>query len=127
MKFKVLMFVLVLSFLSGACATRNGGRPGIPIGFGLTLGVESNSVVVTNATTLTGQVFLNGRPVRELPVGVPEEIFLGAQVRSNVLTFRIFDQNPAGERILVGIATRTFRGGAGNRYEWTIRSVQPIR
>jgi hypothetical protein len=123
MRFKSLLVVLLV-VLTSACATTGG----IPVGGGwrMNIGVESNTLLATNATAYEGDISMNGGGAIPLPIGEPVLLRVGSVVRSNVFVFRAYVKQPDGQRSLVGLSTMTFHGGSGQTYEWTIRYIQPI-
>lgn len=121
-----LSVIILLAIVATGCATATRG---IPVGGGwrMSLGFESNVVVVTNATGLPGDLIMNGGFVTTIPIGETFTVSLGGFVRNNVLIFKAFSLGPTGEKILRAVETGNFQGGAGDTREWTIRYVQPIR
>lgn len=123
---KMLLLMVIVSFISTGCATRTMKVGG---GWSMALGVETNSVIVINSTSLPGDLFLNNGFVTTIQAGdVPFQVNLGAFVKDNVLTFRTFTVDAENKKVAQGYATKTARGGAG-RYNdpWKITYVQPIR
>ena len=123
---RVAILVLICFGMFGTgCA--NVTSRGIPVGGGwrMSMGFESNTVVVTNASTLPGDLFMNGGFIRTLEVGDTFVVSLGGFVRNNILLFKAFSL-AGGQRILRGVSSSSFQGGASYTVEWTIRYVQPI-
>jgi hypothetical protein len=120
------MLVVLVATLATGCATATRG---VPVGGGwrMHVGFESNTVIVTNATTLPGDLFLNGGFVTTLKIGDTFTLRLGGVVRNNVILFKSFSEDATGGKILHGVVSSSYQGGAGQTYEWTIRYTQPIR
>lgn len=115
--------IIVWTIFASACASTSS----IPLGHGIRFGIETNEVVITNSTPFEGVVAVNGEEVVTMPTGDTETISLGMMVKNNVITFKTYTYARDGRKILAGVTTLNRPGGAGQRSEWTIRSIQPVR